>query len=52
MTEPDFNRMFERFNAAQMRADRATDRVYSWAMIAGLFLSAVCIAVVLSDGVQ
>lgn len=48
MTEPDFNRMFERFNAAQMRADRFRDWRHSWAMIAGLFLSAVCIAVVLS----
>lgn len=52
MIEPNFDQLFERFNATQMRADRATDRVYSWSLIAGLAFAAVCVAVALTMGVR
>jgi hypothetical protein len=52
MTERDFDRLFERLNAEQMQADRAADRIYSWSMIAGLALAALCIGFALSAGVQ
>lgn len=44
MTERDFDRLFERLNADQMQADRAADRIYSWSLIAGLALAALCVA--------
>jgi len=52
MTERDFDRLFERFNADKMQADREADRVYSWSLIAGLVFASLCVAVVLSMGVQ
>lgn len=52
MTEPNFDRLFAQFNARQMRADRATDRIYSWSLIAGIVFASFCVAVVLSLGVQ
>ena len=52
MTERDFDRLFAEFNAAQMRADRTSDRIYSWALIAGLALAALCIGVALTMGVE
>lgn len=52
MTEPNFDRLFTEFNARQMRADRATDRIYSWSLIAGIVFASFCVAVVLSWGVQ
>lgn len=52
MTEPNFDRLFERLNSDQMQADRATDRIYSWSLIAGIVFASFCVAVVLSLGVQ
>ena len=52
MTKPNFDRLFADFNARQMRADRAADRIYSWSLIVGLALAALCIGVALSLGVQ
>jgi hypothetical protein len=52
MTDTPFNRLFERFNAPQIRADRAADRIYGWSLIAGLAFAALCIAVVLTMGVE
>ena len=52
MTERDFDRLFTEFNARQMRADRAADRIYSWSLIVGLIFAGFCVAVVLSWGVQ
>ena len=52
MTERDFDRLFTKFNAEQMQADRAADRVFSWSLIAGLALAALCIGIALSVGVQ
>jgi hypothetical protein len=52
MTEPNFDRLFERFNADQMQADRAADRIYSWSLIAGLALAALCVCAALTMGVQ
>ena len=52
MTEPNFDRLFTELNARQMRADRAADRIYSWSMIVGLALAALCIGVALSLGVE
>lgn len=52
MTPPNFDRLFTEFNARQMRADRAADRIYSWSLIAGLAFAGFCVAVVLSLGVQ
>ena len=52
MTDPDFNRLFERFNASQMQADRDAGRIYSWSMIAALAFAAVCVAAVLTMGVR
>lgn len=52
MTDRDFDRLFERFNADQMQADRAADRIYSWSLIAGLAFAALCIGVALTMGVQ
>ena len=52
MTPPNFDRLFTEFNARQMRADRAADRINSWSLIAGLAFAALCMAVVLSLGVQ
>lgn len=52
MTPPNFDRLFADFNARQMRADRATDRIYSWSLIVGLIFAGFCVTVVLSWGVQ
>jgi hypothetical protein len=52
MTDPDFPRLFERLNAEQMQADRDLDRAYTLALIAGLALAALCIAVALTMGVE
>jgi hypothetical protein len=52
MTDRNFDRIFTEFNARQMRADRAADRIYSWSLIAGLVFASFCLAVVLSMGVQ
>jgi hypothetical protein len=52
MTPPNFDRLFTEFNARQMRADRAADRIYSWLLIAGIVFASFCMAVVLSLGVQ
>ncbi len=43
---------FERLNAPQIRADRATDRIYSWSLIAGLAFAALCIGAALTMGVE
>ena len=52
MTNNNFARVFEQFNAPQIRADRAADRVYCWSLIVGLVLAALCIGVALSMGVE
>ena len=52
MTEPNFDRLFERFNADQMQADREAERAYTWSMIAALAFAALCVGVALSMGVQ
>ena len=52
MTKPNFDRLFTEFNARQMRADRAADRIYSWSLIAGLAFAALCIGVARSLGVE
>ena len=52
MTPPNFDRLFTEFNARQMRADRATDRIYSWSLIAGLVFVALCIGLALAMGVE
>ena len=52
MTDPNFDRLFTELNARQMRADRATDRIYSWSLIAGLVFAALCIGLALTMGVE
>lgn len=52
MADHNFTRVFEQFNARQMRADRAADRIYGWSLIAGLVFAALCMAVALSLGVE
>lgn len=52
MSDPNFTHHFERLNAPQIRADRTADRIYTWSLIAGLALAALCIWVALSMGVE
>lgn len=52
MTKRNFDTVFEQFNAAQMRADRVAERVYTWSMIAALAFAALCVGVALSVGVE
>lgn len=52
MTPSPFTRLFTDLNAAQIRADRSADRIYTCAMIAGLLFAAVCVGVALSLGVE
>jgi hypothetical protein len=52
MNSQNYQRLFERFNADQMQADRAVDRIYTWSLIAGLAFAGLCIAAALSLGVQ
>lgn len=50
MTDRNFTHILTELNAAQMRADRAAERVYLCAMVLGLLLAAVCIGAALSLG--
>ena len=52
MTDPTFAHHFERLNAPQMHADRAADRIYSWSLIVGLAVAALCIGLALTMGVE
>lgn len=45
---PDFERLFEKLNASQIRSDRNPDRLFTWWVIAGLAFSAAASALALS----
>lgn len=50
MTNRNFTDIFTELNAAQMRADRAAERVYLCVTVLGLLLAAVCIGAAISLG--
>lgn len=51
MTKNNFARVFEQFNAPQIRADRSADRAFNRALIARLTFAAVSVALAFSFGV-